>query len=265
MIQAIVTNTGALCTGTNDLATASDNLSRRTGQQAATLEETAAALHEITSQIKTSADGAKEARDLVATAKADAEHSGNVVKRAVAAMAEIDGSARQIGQIIGVIDEIAFQTNLLALNAGVEAARAGDAGRGFAVVASEVRALAQRSAVAAREIKGLIVSSSRQVEAGVKLVSESGTALSRIISHIDSINGVVDGIANSAHEQSTAITQVNSSIRQMDTVTQENAAMVEDSTTACHALTKVAQKLSTTTDQFHLGARAPRARLRAVG
>jgi methyl-accepting chemotaxis protein len=266
MIRQIVTNTNSLCTGTDELAAASDDLSRRTERQAASLEQTAAALDAMTARLETSAGGAKAACALVATAKTDAQQSGGIVQQAVAAMEGIDASARQIGQIIGVIDEIAFQTNLLALNAGVEAARAGDAGRGFAVVASEVRALAQRSADAAREIKGLIVSSSRQVEVGVKLVSESGTALSRIIAHIDSINEVVGGIASSAHEQSTALAEINSAIRHMDSMTQQNAAMVEESSAAVHALTQVAHELSTTTAQFHLRSvpAGPRPAIRAA-
>ncbi|MBW4024071.1 MAG: HAMP domain-containing protein [Proteobacteria bacterium] len=265
LVRAIVSSAAAVSTGTEELAQASDNLSRRTEQQAASLEETAAALNQITAQLDTSADGAKEARALVATVKAEVEHSGAVVQQAVAAMTEIEGSAREIGNIIGVIDEIAFQTNLLALNAGVEAARAGDAGRGFAVVASEVRALAQRSADAAREIKALIGSSSRHVETGVKLVSESGSALTRIIGRIDGINAVVGSMANAVHEQSTAMGEVNTAIGQMDRTTQQNAAMVEESTAAVHALTRVARELSATAGVFQLPSEAPRPRLRAAG
>ncbi|PSJ49289.1 methyl-accepting chemotaxis protein, partial [Pseudaminobacter soli (ex Li et al. 2025)] len=153
------------------ISTAADDLSRRTEQQAASLEETAAALDQITATVKKTAEGASHARDVVSEAKGDAEASGAVVRQAIAAMGTIEKSSDQIGRIIGVIDEIAFQTNLLALNAGVEAARAGDAGRGFAVVASEVRALAQRSAEAAREIKNLISASTTQVGEGVKLVA----------------------------------------------------------------------------------------------
>ncbi len=176
-LSRIVEGTDAIESGIGDIASASDDLSRRTEQQAASLEQTAAALDEITATVRNTAEGANAARNAVMAAKADAEHSGTVVQDAVAAMSAIEQSARQISQIIGVIDEIAFQTNLLALNAGVEAARAGDAGRGFAVVASEVRALAQRSADAAREIKALISTSASQVCRGVELVDATGQSL----------------------------------------------------------------------------------------
>ena len=180
-MQGVTDSTNAIHSGTEEISTAADDLSRRTEQQAASLEETAAALEEITSTVKKSAEGATHARQVVAAADEDAKKSALVVRQAVEAMDAIAKSAQQISQIIGVIDEIAFQTNLLALNAGVEAARAGDAGRGFAVVASEVRALAQRSAEAAKEIKGLITASTRQVESGVKLVGETGESLERIM------------------------------------------------------------------------------------
>ena len=184
-------NVSALRSGSGEITSAADDLSRRTEQQAASLEETAAALDEITATVKKTAQGALHAREVVTAAKGDAEASGLVVRRAVEAMSGIQTSSRQIGQIIGVIDEIAFQTNLLALNAGVEAARAGDAGRGFAVVASEVRALAQRSAEAAKEIKGLISASAVHVGQGVDLVGETGRSLERIVSQVTEINGIV--------------------------------------------------------------------------
>ena len=204
--------------------------------------------------MRKTAEGAKEARDAVGSARADAERSGVVVRDAVAAMSEIESSAQQISQIIGVIDEIAFQTNLLALNAGVEAARAGDAGRGFAVVASEVRALAQRSADAAKEIKALISASSQQVERGVDLVGETGKVLERIVTQVTQINGVVTEIAASAEEQSTGLQEVNTAVNQMDQVTQQNAAMVEEATAASHALTQEADTLSRLIARFELGA-----------
>jgi methyl-accepting chemotaxis protein len=169
-------------------------------------------------------------------------------------MGEIERSAKQISQIIGVIDEIAFQTNLLALNAGVEAARAGDAGRGFAVVASEVRALAQRSSDAAKEIKGLINESSRQVEAGVDLVGRTGQALSQIVSKVAEISGLVSDISASAQEQSSALAEVNTAINQMDQTTQQNAAMVEESTAASHSLTHEAETLTQLVSRFEIGA-----------
>ncbi len=180
-LQSVRTSTQAMNSGTQEISTASNDLSRRTEQQASSLEETAAALDEITATVKKAAEGATHARKVVAGTKEDAEKSGEVVRKAVEAMGGIEKSSQQISQIIGVIDEIAFQTNLLALNAGVEAARAGDAGRGFAVVASEVRALAQRSAEAAKEIKGLISTSTTQVGEGVQLVAETGKSLERIV------------------------------------------------------------------------------------
>ena len=222
--------------GSDEIGVAADDLSRRTEQQAASLEETAAALDEITSTVRRSAAGAKQASDVVAGAKSEAEHSGVVVNQAVAAMGEIETSSREIGNIIGVIDEIAFQTNLLALNAGVEAARAGEAGRGFAVVAQEVRALAQRSAGAAKEIKSLIGASTRQVEAGVALVAQTGQALQGIVAKVAEIDGLIVQISASAQEQATGLHEVNTAVNQMDQVTQQNAAMVEQTTAATHAL-----------------------------
>jgi len=189
----------------------------------------------------------------VKAARADAEKSGSVVNEAVAAMSRIEASARQINQIIGVIDEIAFQTNLLALNAGVEAARAGDAGRGFAVVASEVRALAQRSADAAKEIKALISTSSDEVATGVKLVGQTGQSLGGIVSKVAEIADLVSEIASSAQEQSSGLSQVNTAVNQMDTVTQQNAAMVEQSTAASHNLTRETGELARLVAQFELG------------
>jgi len=240
--------------GAQQLNHASDDLSRRTEQQAASLEQTAAALDEITATVRKTAEGAHEASSVVTAAKEDAEHSGDVVRQAVDAMSAIEQSSTQISQIIGVIDEIAFQTNLLALNAGVEAARAGDAGRGFAVVASEVRALAQRSADAAKEIKALIFNSTQQVASGVDLVGETGKALGRIVKQVTQINGVVTEIASSAQEQATGLNQVNTAVNQMDQVTQQNAAMVGQSTAASHALAREAEELTRLVAQFKVDA-----------
>ena len=231
-LTRVADSSGLIQSGINKISTASDHLSQRTEQQAASLEETAAALDEITATVRKTADGAKHALKVVSSAKLNAERSGIVVRQAVDAMGEIEKSSRQITQIIGVIDEIAFQTNLLALNAGVEAARAGDAGRGFAVVASEVRALAQRSAEAAKEIKALISKSSAQVEQGVSLVGQTGEALSLIVVEVEEVNGIVAEISSSAGEQATALNEVNTAVNQMDQVTQQNAAMVEESTAA---------------------------------
>jgi methyl-accepting chemotaxis protein len=252
-MTTIAANTAGIRSGTGEIAQASDDLSRRTEQQAASLEQTAAALDEITATVRKTADGAKQAREVVSRTKVDAEHSGEVMRQAVTAMASIETSSQQISQIVGVIDEIAFQTNLLALNAGVEAARAGDAGRGFAVVASEVRALAQRSAEAAKEIKALISASTQQVGSGVKLVGETGHALTRIVAQVTEIDGVVGEIAASAHEQATGLAEVNTAINQMDQVTQQNAAMVEQSTAASHALAQETEDLVNLTNRFQLG------------
>ena len=253
-MRVIVGNAGSIHSGSREISIASDDLAKRTEQQAAGLEETAAALDQITATVKRTAEGARETRQVVASAKADAETSGQVVGRAIAAMGAIEDSSRQINQIIGVIDEIAFQTNLLALNAGVEAARAGDAGRGFAVVASEVRALAQRSAEAAKEIKVLISASGVQVSEGVDLVGQTGRALERILGEVVQINGLVAEIAASAEEQATGLQQVNIAVNQMDQVTQQNAAMVEESTAASHSLSREADNLTELMAQFRVDA-----------
>ncbi len=246
-------NTSAIQSGTGEISTAAEDLSRRTEQQAASLEETAAALDEITATVRKTAQGSRHARDVVGETKKDAELSGRIVRQAMEAMSGIERSSNQIGQIIGVIDEIAFQTNLLALNAGVEAARAGDAGRGFAVVASEVRALAQRSAEAAKEIKTLISASGAQVEQGVSLVDQTSQALERIVTKVGEINSIVIDIAASAQEQATGLEQVNTAVNQMDQVTQQNAAMVEESTAASHALSKETDALSRLIAGFEVG------------
>jgi len=252
-MMAVVSSARAIQSGTQEISTASGDLSRRSEQQAASLEETAAALEEITATVNKTAEGAKHAREVVASAKNDVEKSGAVARKTIEAMAGIDKSSKQVGQIIGVIDEIAFQTNLLALNAGVEAARAGDAGRGFAVVASEVRGLAQRSAEAAKEIKGLISTSAAQVNQGVQLVEETAKALERIVAQVNEINTVVAAIAASAQEQATGLAQVNTAVTQMDQVTQQNAAMVEESTAASHALSQETVQLSRLIAQFQVG------------
>ncbi|WP_237480174.1 methyl-accepting chemotaxis protein [Lichenibacterium dinghuense] len=252
-VKAVADSADAIRTSTREVATAADDLSRRTEQQAASLEETTAALGEITSTVRKTSAGTRQAREVVSGARADAERSGAVVKSAIAAMGEIESSSGQIGRIIGVIDEIAFQTNLLALNAGVEAARAGEAGRGFAVVASEVRALAQRSAEAAKEIKALVHTSSQQVAAGVGLVAETGRSLDGILAHVARIDDVMAGIAASAQEQATALDEINTAVGQMDQVTQQNAAMVEETTAATHGLSAEAEQLSGLLSRFDVG------------
>jgi methyl-accepting chemotaxis protein len=251
-MRVIVDRSSAIGASAHEISQASDDLSRRTEQQAASLEETAAALEQITATVARSAEGAIEAGSVVDGARQEATEGQTVVGRAIVAMGEIEQSSNEIGNIIGVIDEIAFQTNLLALNAGVEAARAGEAGRGFAVVASEVRALAQRSAEAAKEIKTLISASSRQVGEGVSLVGDTGHALERIAEQITRLTAIAREISASSQEQSSGLQQVNIAVAQMDQVTQQNAAMVEESTAASHSLAQDARELDRMMGQFSL-------------
>ncbi|WP_294319683.1 methyl-accepting chemotaxis protein [uncultured Sphingomonas sp.] len=238
--------------GAFDISRASDDLSQRTEQQAASLEETAAAMDEITAMVRQSATGAAQAKTIVALARDEAEQSGAVVNRAIDAMDAIERASNEIGEIISVIDGIAFQTNLLALNAGVEAARAGDAGKGFAVVASEVRALAQRSADAARDVKMRITASGEQVSTGVALVNETGDALTRIVGRIGEVSTLVHGIAETSGQQASGLQQVNAAVSEMDGVTQRNAAMVEQVTAAARALAAHADQLAAQVGRFNL-------------
>jgi methyl-accepting chemotaxis protein len=263
-IVSVADSTSSIEISAKEISAAADDLSRRTEQQAASIEQTTATLTEVTAAVKKSAEGTQHAHEVVKTADADARKSAAVVRQAVEAMNAIAKSSQQIGQIIGVIDEIAFQTNLLALNAGVEAARAGEAGRGFAVVASEVRALAQRSAGAAKEIKGLISDSSAQVGVGVELVAETGRSLERIATQVAEINATVSDIALSAREQSTAMQEINVAVDEMNMVTQQNAAMVEQSTAAGHSLSEESSKLSRLMNQFQVGRETVGATLRAA-
>ena len=244
VFNEIAMSAGTIEKDSREIFAASDDLSRRTEQQAASLEETAATLDQITVTVQKSSEGAENARKLVNTARDDAETNGGIVNKALEAMGDIEKSSGEISQIISVIDEIAFQTNLLALNAGVEAARAGEAGQGFAVVASEVRALAQRSATAAKEIKALIAKSSDQVATGSQLVNATGETLHRIAGRVVEISAVVEEIASGAGEQSVALRQLNATVGQMDKVTQQNAAMAEQTTAASHSLSQEIQNLS---------------------
>jgi len=239
--------------GAGEMRNASGDLSKRTEQQAASLEETSSALEEITVAVKSSTERATEASHMVDEARKSTEQSSAVVMDAVSAMGRIEQASGEIGQIINVIDEIAFQTNLLALNAGVEAARAGDAGKGFAVVAQEVRELAQRSARAAKDIKALISRSSGEVQSGVKLVTATGEALGLIQGHVVKINEHVHSIARAAKEQSTGLSEVSTAVNQMDQVTQQNAAMVEESTAATNRLAEEASSLARLIAGFKLG------------
>ncbi len=251
-LRDIITHSETIRGGTNDIASAADDLARRTEQQAAGLQQTAAALGEVTATVRQTADRSGRAQSVAATAKAEADSSGSVVSETVAAMGAIEGSARQIGQIIGVIDEIAFQTNLLALNAGVEAARAGEAGRGFAVVAQEVRALAQRAADAAKEIKALVTTSMQQVERGVRLVGDTGQALGRIQAGVVEMDAAIREIAASAAEQAHGLAEVNLAVNQMDQTTQQNAAMVEESTAATRSLAHETEALQQAVSRFQV-------------
>ncbi|MEP1331002.1 methyl-accepting chemotaxis protein [Pseudophaeobacter sp.] len=257
-VSKVVDAADSIRNGASEISQSSDDLSHRTESQAATLEETAAALEELTASVKSAAEGARSVEGIMAEAKQEAEASGEVVQSAVSAMTEIEQSSSHIGQIIGVIDDIAFQTNLLALNAGVEAARAGEAGRGFAVVASEVRALAQRSSDAAMEIKTLIGDSSKQVERGVDLVGKAGDALQSITERVGHISKLVSDIAEGAVEQSTGLNEINTGVTQLDQVTQQNAAMVEEATAAGHLLNTDAGELTNLVSQFKVAGKAHR-------
>ena len=252
-LARVAQSAGHVKTGAGEVRSASDDLSQRTEQQAASLEETAAAMDEITAGVRATAGGANRANAIVAAARKDTEQSGDVVRRAVDAMGAIERSSSEISEIIGVIDGIAFQTNLLALNAGVEAARAGDAGKGFAVVASEVRALAQRSADAAKDVKDRIQASTTQVGMGVDLVSETGRSLETIFKRIAEISTLVSDIAASAEQQATGLQQVNTAVAEMDGTTQQNAAMVEQATAAARQLAAEADVLAREVAQFRLG------------
>ncbi|NKL08674.1 methyl-accepting chemotaxis protein [Rhizobium leguminosarum] len=251
-LHTVGANARAIGAGANEIRSSADQLSQRTEQQSASVEETAAALEEITTTVRDAAKRAEEASQLVARTRLGAEKSGEVVRKAVSAMQQIEKSSGEISNIIGVIDDIAFQTNLLALNAGVEAARAGDAGKGFAVVAQEVRELAQRSAKAAKEIKALISTSGSHVQTGVSLVGETGKALDAIVGEVQEINQHVHAIAEASREQSIGLQEINTAVNTMDQGTQQNAAMVEESTAASHNLATEAAALNNLLGQFRL-------------
>ncbi|MDW9480397.1 HAMP domain-containing protein [Sinorhizobium meliloti] len=251
-LAQIRANAQAIQQGGADMHRSADALSKRTEAQAASLEETAAAVDQITVTVRSSAERAHEANQAVSHTKRSADSSATVVTNAVAAMGRIEAASRQIEQIIEVIDDIAFQTNLLALNAGIEAARAGEAGKGFAVVAQEVRELAQRSAEAAREIKGLIDKSTQEVSSGSRLVKETGAVLASISAEIVTVSQHVEMIATASRDQAAALNEVNGSVNQMDQMTQQNASMVEEATGTSRALANQADTLMMLVEQFRL-------------
>ena len=238
---------------TREIASGVADLSARTEHQASSLEETSASMEELASTVRQNSGNAQEANTLAAAASSSAVKGGEIASNAVAAMGKIEDSSRQIGDIVGLIQDIAFQTNLLALNAAVEAARAGDAGKGFAVVANEVRALAQRAGQASKEIKGLIVNSDTQVREGVSLVKQAGSSLTEIVASVKKVANLVSEIAAATQEQSSGIEQVSKAVTGMDQMTQQNAALVEETNAALHSATTQVDELRKVVSFFQTG------------
>jgi len=251
-LSQVAATAQSVYSGSSEIREASEDLARRTEQQAASIEETAAATQEVTEMVSGTARGTAELQEAISAVESDASEGSGVVRSAVSAMSEIERSSHQIGEIINVIDSIAFQTNLLALNAGVEAARAGESGKGFAVVADEVRGLAQRSAGAAKDIKSLITTSTNQVAQGVALVAETGTMLDRILAKINDVTALISKIAVATEAQSTHLREVNASVVQMDDMTQQNAAMVEQTSACTRNLAGEADQLAELVQRFRL-------------
>jgi len=252
IVGSVRINAEGLATTSAEIAQGNSDLSGRTEQQASALEETAASMEELSSTVKQNADNARQANQLAMGASGVAIEGGAVVAQVVDTMKGINDSSKKIVDIIGVIDGIAFQTNILALNAAVEAARAGEQGRGFAVVASEVRSLAQRSADAAKEIKGLIGQSVDRVEAGSRLVQDAGSTMGEIVVSVKRVTDMISEISAASNEQSQGIGQVNVAVNQLDQMTQQNAALVEESAAAAESLKDQAQRLSGIIGTFRL-------------
>jgi len=253
MVGQVRASTDSISTASAEIATGNQDLSARTEQTASNLQQAASSMEELTGTVKQSADSARQANQLASSAAEVAARGGAVVSRVVATMDDINSSSKKIADIIGVIDGIAFQTNILALNAAVEAARAGEQGRGFAVVAGEVRNLAQRSAQAAKEIKGLIGASVEKVESGSKLVADAGKTMQEIVGSVQRVTDIIGEITAAASEQSDGIGQVNASVVQLDQMTQQNAALVEQSAAAAESLKDQASKLARVVGTFKLG------------
>jgi len=252
IISAIRTASSTIAEASGEISTGSQDLAQRTESQAASIEETAASMHEVTQTVKQNAENAQAANQLASAARDTAEKGGSVVRDAVTAVTQIEESARKISDIIGLIDEIAFQTNLLALNASVEAARAGEAGKGFAVVAQEVRALAQRSANASKDIKALIQTSNSQVKSGAELVNQAGASLTEIVGAIKKVSDIVAEIATASREQSTGLEQINTAIASMDEMTQRNGALVEETSASAQSLSDQAQELQALVQRYRV-------------
>ena len=252
IVGQVRSGTDAISTASREIASGNFDLSTRTERQAGSLEETASAMEELTSTVHQNADNARQANQLAASASEVAQQGGEVVSQVVTTMGSINESSRKIVDIIGVIDGIAFQTNILALNAAVEAARAGEQGRGFAVVASEVRSLAQRSAAAAKEIKGLIDDSVAKVGVGSQLVGQAGSTMEQVVSSVRHVADIVGEITSASSEQSEGISQVNQAITEMDQATQQNAALVEQAAAAAESMQEQAARLSEVVSQFKL-------------